>query len=327
MSSFLWRRLLLMIPTLVLISIVSFVIIQLPPGDFLTSYVAELESQGGSVDTALLESLRDQYGLGQPVHQQYLKWITGIFKGQFGMSLYHLRPVEELIWERLALTLSIGITSIAIIWLIALPVGIYSAVKQYSLLDYLATAFSFIGLGIPSFLLGLVIMWFALSHLGQNVTGLFSVQFQNAPWSFAKLVDLLKHIWIPALVLAFSGTAGLIRVMRANLLDELRRPYVMAARANGLSERKLLLKYPVRVALNPFISTLGWTLPQIISNSMLISVVLNLPTTGTLLLRALLGQDMYLAGAIMLMLGILTVIGTLISDLLLMLIDPRIRYQ
>ncbi len=327
MLEFIIRRLLLLIPTVILISIISFVIIQLPPGDFLTSYVITLESQGQLVDQALINSLKEQYGLDQPVYIQYLKWMEGMTHGDFGQSLTWQVPVKDLIWERIGLTFMISLASLLFIWAIAFPVGIYSAVRQYSPGDYLFTLISFIGLGIPNFLLALVIMWFAFSKLGVSVGGLFSVQFNDAPWSWAKFVDLLNHLWVPMIVLGLGGTAGLIRIMRANLLDELRKPYVTTSRAKGMPERDLILKHPVRVALNPFVSTVGWTLPGLVSGSVIVSVVLNLPTTGPILLRALLSQDMYLAGTLVLVLSVLTVIGTLISDILLAWLDPRIRLQ
>lgn len=327
MFDFVIRRLLLLIPTVVLISIISFVIIQLPPGDFLTSYIMTLESQGQLVDQAQIDSLKQQYGLDQPTYVQYFKWVEGMFRGDFGQSLTWQEPVKDLIWERLGLTFAISLASLLFIWAVAFPIGIYSAVKQYSIGDYLFTFLSFLGLGIPNFLLALVIMWFAFTKLGVNVGGLFSIQYVDTPWSWGKLLDLLNHLWIPMVVLGLGGTAGLIRIMRANLLDELRKPYVTTSRAKGMQEGKLVLKHPVRVALNPFVSTVGWTLPGLVSGSVIVSVVLNLPTTGPILLRALLSQDMYLAGTIVLMLSLLTVIGTLISDILLAWLDPRIRLQ
>lgn len=327
MLHYIARRLLLLIPTVIVVSVIGFLIIQLPPGDYLTSYITTLEAQGELVDPAIIEQLKVQYGLGQPVYVQYFGWVTGMLKGQFGMSLEWRTPVKDLIWERLVLTILISLASLLVIWVIAFPVGIYSAMKQYSLGDYLFTLISFIGLGIPNFLLALVVMWFALTKLGMNVGGLFSMEMETAPWSWAKVKDLLEHIWIPMLVIGMGGTAGLIRIMRANLLDELRKPYVVAARARGLSETRLLLRYPVRVALNPFVSTVGWTLPGLVSGSTIVSVVLNLPTTGPLLLRALQSQDMYLAGTMILLLGLLTVIGTLVSDILLAWLDPRIRFE
>ena len=327
MGRYILQRLVLMIPTVFVISIISFVIIQLPPGDFLSSYVASLEAGGQVVDQNQIDALRAQYGLGEPVYVQYFKWLGGVAQGDFGQSMQWQRPVSELIGERMLLTILLSLSSLLLIWAVSLPIGIYSAVRQYSPGDYLFTFLSFVGLGIPNFLLALVVMWFAYSSFGVSVTGLFSSQYADAPWSWAKLMDFLSHLWIPSVVLAFGGVAGLIRIMRANLLDELPRPYVVTARAKGLSETRLVLKYPVRVALNPFVSTIGWTLPGLVSGSIIVSVVLNLPTTGPMLLTALQSQDMYLAGAILLLLSVLTVFGTLISDILLAWLDPRIRFN
>jgi peptide/nickel transport system permease protein len=327
MVEFLTRRLLLLVPTVIVISMIAFVVIQLPPGDFLTSYVATLQANGENIDAAQIESLRQQYGLGEPIHIQYLKWVAGMFNGNFGQSLQWKAPVKDLIWERLVLTVVLSLTSLIFIWAVAFPVGIYSAIKQYSPGDYFFTFVSFVGLGVPNFLLALVVMWVAYSRFGLTVGGLFSPEYANVPWSFGRVLDLGQHLWIPMVVLGMGGTAGLIRVMRANLLDELHKPYVVTARAKGMPEEKLLLKYPVRLALNPFVSTVGWTLPGLVSGSVIVSVVLNLPTTGPLLLSALLSQDMYLAGAIILLISILTVIGTLVSDLLLAWLDPRIRLE
>jgi peptide/nickel transport system permease protein len=326
-GEFIIRRIILMVPTIFVISVISFIIIQLPPGDFLTSYIASLESTGQIVDEAEINALRDRYGLGDPVYVQYTKWISRVVQGDFGQSMQWNRPVSDLIGERLVLTLVLSLSSLLLIWAISFPIGIYSAVRQYSPGDYFFTFLSFVGLGIPNFLLALVLMWYAYSYFGTTVGGLFSNEYSTAPWSWGKFVNLLEHLWIPTLVLSIGGVAGLIRIMRANLLDELHRPYVITARAKGASEQRLILKYPVRVALNPFVSTVGWILPGIVSGSIIISVVLNLPTTGPLLLTALQSQDMYLAGAIILLLSILTVIGTFISDLLLAWLDPRIRFS
>ncbi len=326
MGEYLFRRVLLIFPTVIVISMITFVIIQLPPGDFLTSYVASLESSGQIVDQSTIDALRSQYGLGEPIYVQYWKWITGVVTGDFGQSFQWQRPVADLIGERLSLTIVLSLSSLLLIWALSFPIGIYSAVRQYSPGDYAFTLLSFIGLGIPNFLLALVLMWFSYSWFGLTVGGLFSTEYAEAPWSIGKVLNLLSHLWLPTIVLGLGGVAGLIRIMRANLLDELHKPYVVTARAKGLSERNLIVKYPVRVALNPFVSTIGWTLPGIVSGSIIVSVVLNLPTTGPLLLTALQSQDMYLAGAIILLLSVLTVIGTLISDLLLAWLDPRIRF-
>jgi peptide/nickel transport system permease protein len=328
MLQFMVKRTLYMIPTLFAISLVSFIIIQLPPGDYLTTLVAALASQGEQVDPAALQALRERYGLGQPVYVQYFKWISGIlFRGDFGQSFAWNMPVSALIWERLVLTFVLSFASLMFVWVVAFPIGIYSAVKQYSMGDYFATFIGFIGLATPNFLLALVLMYVAFKYFGQSVGGLFSPQFQEAPWSWAKALDLFAHIWIPVVIIGTEGTAGLIRIMRANLLDELRKPYVVTARAKGLPEWKVILKYPVRLALNPFISTVGWVLPGLVSGSAIVSIVLSLPTTGPLLIRALQSQDMYLAGAFILMLSALTVVGTLLSDVLLAWLDPRIRYE
>jgi peptide/nickel transport system permease protein len=328
MFQYIIRRILDMIPTLFLISIVSFIIIQLPPGDYLTSLVATMASTGETVDRAALVALEQRYGLGQPVYVQYWKWISGILlRGDFGQSFEWNQPVSALIWGRLALTFVLSLATLLFTWFVAFPIGIYSAVRQYSIGDYITTVIGYIGLAIPNFLLALVMMYISFKYFNQSVGGLFSPEYQDAPWSFAKVLDMLAHLWIPVVIIGTAGTAGLIRIMRANLLDELHKPYVVTARAKGLPEYKLLLKYPVRVALNPFISTLGWTLPTLVSGAALISIVLSLPTTGPLLLRALMSQDMYLAGSFILMLSTLTVIGTLISDILLAWLDPRIRYE
>jgi peptide/nickel transport system permease protein len=328
MLEFISRRLLLLIPTIILISIISFILIQLPPGDFLTSYIMQLESGGQLVDQALIDTLKQQYGLDQPMYVQYFKWVTNILlHGDFGQSFTWKTPVKDLIWERVGLTVVISLASLFFIWIVAFPIGIYSAIKQYSIGDYFFTFISFLGLGIPPFLLALIAMWIAFSQFGISVGGLFSNEYVDAPWSWGKVVDLLQHLWIPMVVLGMGGTAGLIRIMRANLLDELHKPYVTTSRSKGMDETKLIVKHPVRVALNPFVSTVGWTLPGLVSGSVIVSVVLNLPTTGPILLRALQSQDMYLAGTIVLLLSILTVIGTLISDVLLAWLDPRIRLQ
>ena len=280
------------------------------------------------MDAAQLAALQQRYGLGQPIYVQYWKWVSGILlRGDFGQSFEWQRPVSGLIWQRLGLTVIVSVSTMLFVWIIAFPIGIYSAVKQYSIGDYIATFFGFIGVAIPGFLLALVLMYIAFRYFGQNVGGLFSPQYVDAPWSWAKLKDLISHLWIPMIVLGTSGAAGLIRVMRANLLDELGKLYVVAARAKGMPEWRLLLKYPVRIALNPFVSGIGWLFPQIVSGSTVVGVVLSLPITGPLLLRALMAQDMYLAGSFLLMLSVMTLIGTLVSDILLAWLDPRIRYQ
>jgi len=328
MASYILRRFLYMIPTLIIISMISFAIIQLPPGDYLSSLIAELASSGETIENAQVIALRERYGLDQPIWVQYWNWISGIvLRGDFGLSFEWGRPVSEMIWERLGLTLLISIVTLLCVWAVALPIGIYSAVKQYSLGDYFFTFVGFIGLAVPNFLLALLLMYLSFAMFGQSVGGLFSPEYIEAPWSYDKLMDMLAHLWIPVIVIGTSGMAALIRIMRANLLDELYKPYVVTARAKGMKEWRLILEYPVRVALNPFISTLGWILPSLVSGAVIVSVVLNLPTTGPLLLKSLISQDMYLAGSMILLLSVLTVIGTLISDVLLAWLDPRIRYQ
>lgn len=325
MLSYILRRTGLAIITILAISVISFAIIQLPPGDYVDAYVAQLQSSGTLVTQETITNLRAEYGLGQPAYVQYGKWMGKIVQGNFGDSLQYKRPVTDVIGSRLALTMVVSIFALLLTWIIALPIGIYSAMRQYSFGDYVFTFISFLGLAVPSFLLALIIMYFSFKSFGADIGGLFSSQYQTAPWSLAKVGNLLGHIPVPAIVLGLAGTAEAMRIMRANLLDEIRRPYVVTARAKGMTETQAILKYPVRVALNPFASTIGYSLPYIVSGSIIVSIVLSLPTVGPLLLNALQAQDMFLAGAIVLMLGTLTVIGTFLSDLLLLWIDPRIR--
>jgi len=328
MLAYIVRRIFLMIPTVFGISLVAFLIIQLPPGDFLDGVISAMESDGNQVSAEMVAALRARYGLDQPIYVQYWKWISGIvLRGDFGMSFEWRQPVADLIWERTGLTFLLSLLTLVFVWIVSFPIGIYSAVKRYSVGDYVATFFGFVGLAIPNFLLALVLLYLVYVNFGVNLSGLFSSQYENAPWSWAKFVDLLTHLWLPLIVLGSSGIASLFRIMRANLLDELYKPYVVTARAKGLPEWKLILKYPVRVALNPFISTVGWVLPDLVSGAVITAVVLNLPLTGPMLLRALQSQDMYLAGSFIMLLGVLTVIGTLISDILLAVLDPRIRYR
>lgn len=328
MLVFIVKRLLWMLPFLVAISFLSFVLIQLPPGDYVTTYIATLAASNEVVDQNTAADLRSRFGLDQPMVVQYWKWISNIaFRGDFGLSFEWQQPVGDLIWERMALTLLLTLSALLLTWGIALPVGVFSAVKKYSIGDYLVTGLSFLGLAIPSFLLALVLMYIAAVHFGQSVGGLFSEEYLTAPWSMAKVIDLLGHLWIPVVILAVSGTASLIRVMRANMLDELHKPYVTTARAKGLSEFTLLVKYPLRLALNPFISTIAWLLPNLVSGSIIVAIVLSLPTAGPLLLQSLMSQDMYLAGAFILLICALTVLGSLVSDILLALVDPRIRLE
>ena len=327
MVGYILRRCLYMIPVVIAISILSFIIIQLPPGDFLTSYISQLSQSGQGVDQAEVAALRVRYGLDQSVYKQYLTWVSGMLRGDFGYSFSWKRPVADLIWERLALTVVISGVTMFFTWIVSFPIGVYSATHKYSALDYILTLIGFVGLATPTFLLALVLMWIAYSQFGVNVGGLFSPEFVDAPWNLAKVWDMLKHLWLPVVVVGLSGTASFIRTLRANLLDELNKSYVVTARAKGLSERRLLFKYPVRIAMIPFMATVGWSLPGLVSGEGVASIVLNIPTTGPLLLNALLQQDMYLAGTFIMFLSLLTVIGTLISDIMLAWIDPRIRYE
>ena len=325
MLAYLARRVLLALLTMWAVSVLSFTVIQLPPGDYITSYIAQMSSSGSAVSLEEAEALRQQYGLDQPMYIQYVRWIAMVLRGNFGMAMEYGRPVSDVIGDRLALTMVVSIAAIILTWVLALPIGIYSAVRQYSIGDYIATSIGFIGLAVPSFMLALVLMYLGFRFFGANVGGLFSEELADAPWSMAKVWDLMKHLPLPAVILGLAGTAQLVRIMRANLLDELRKPYVVTARARGLPETRVILKYPVRVALNPFASTVGYLLPYVVSGSIIVSLVLGLPTVGPLLLKALVAQDMFLAGTIVLLLGLMTVIGTFLSDLLLMWIDPRIR--
>ncbi len=325
MLTYLLRRLGLAAITVVAITLVTFIILQLPPGDFVTAYAAQASAAGTSISAAEADALRQAYGLNQPLWVQYVKWLQHVATGDFGRSFEYGRPVTEVIGDRLWLTVLLSLGAIIVTWGLALPIGIYSAVRQYSIGDYVFTLIGFIGLAVPNFLLALIVMYLGLRWFNLSVGGLFSAEQDLAPWSWAKVLDLAWHLPLPMLILSMAGTAQLVRIMRANLLDELRRPYVMTARARGLPERKVIFRYPVRAALNPFASTIGYLLPFTVSGSIIISVVMSLPTVAPVLLHSLLSQDMLLASTIILMLGVMTVIGTLLSDLLLMWIDPRIR--
>lgn len=327
MITYVLRRLLLLVPTLALISVCAFLIMQAPPGDFITSYVAQLSSGGESVDSATIEGLRTRYGLDQPIYVQYWKWVSGFVVGDFGFSFEWNRPVNELLGQRILLSLVVSICALTFSWIVALAIGVYSAVRQYSLLDYLFTCIGFIGLATPNFMLALVLMYLSFAWFGVPVGGLFSPQYVDAPWSMGKVVDLLQHLWIPVIVIGTGATASLMRIMRANLLDELRQPYVETALSKGMSFRRVLFKYPFRIAINPFLSTIGWLLPALIAGEIITAIVLDLPTIGPLFLRALQNQDMFLAGSILMIIAFMTVIGTLLSDLLLAWVDPRVRYQ
>ena len=327
MGAFIVRRLLMLIPFLFLVSALSFVVIQLPPGSFVDTYRRNLEAQGGVVNEGQLQALEVRYGLDKPLVVQYGIWISNIlFRGDFGNSFTYQRPVIDILKERLPRTIIISLVSIVFTWIIAIPLGIIAALKKNSVWDYVLTFLSFIGLSLPAFLLAILLMYVVFANTGWLVTGLYSPEFQDAPWSLAKFVDLLKNVWLPLVVLAVTGAAGTIRVLRATLLDELQKPYVITARAKGLPEWRVILKYPVRLAINPMISTIGWLLPAVVGGELVVSKVLNLPTVGPIILAATLSQDMFLAGAFVLLLSMLTLIGTLISDVLLAWLDPRIRY-
>ena len=327
MGRYLIKRFLYVIPSLLIISLISFLLIELPPGTFADTVAAEM-MESGSVNEGAIKAIEERYGLNKPILEQYWKWITGILlRGDFGESFIWSRSVSSVLWERLGYTLILTGSAFLFVCLVSIPIGIFSAVRQYSFGDYIFTTLGFLGLAIPSFLLSLILMYIGFKYFDQSIGGFFSPEIKNAPWNFAKFMDLLSHLWIPAIVVGLEGTTSLIRIVRANLLDELLKPYVITARAKGLSEVKLILKYPVRIALIPFIATLGWMLPGLISGATIVSVVMSLPTTGPILLRSLMGQDMYLAASFILMLSVLTVIGTLISDILLAVVDPRIRYH
>jgi len=325
MLRFIINRILLMIPIVIIISVISFIIIQAPPGDYVSTYVARLGAMGKLVDQEMIEALKTRYGVNQPLYVQYFKWAWNILRGDLGMSMQWNQPVITLIAQRLPWSILISSVAFLFVYAIGIPIGMLSATRQYSIRDYIFTFIGFIGLAIPNFLFALVLLWFYFVYTGNVAMGLFSTEFQTAAWSFAKFVDLLKHLWMSAIIVGTAGTAGVIRVMRANLLDELQKPYVMVARAKGLSERKVLYKYPFRIAINPIVSTIGWTLPDLVNGELLTSLVLGIPTIAPIFLGSLLMQDMYLAGSIVFILSLLTVTGTLISDILLAWVDPRIR--
>ena len=326
MAMYVLKRLLLMIPTLAIISVISFWVINLPPGNYVDAFMAQMAGQGQIPDVETRQQLEAMYGVNQPLYVQYYKWITRALRGDFGQSFEWRRPVVELLGDRLWRTIAISLVTVLFVYLVAIPIGIFSALHKYSLWDYVLTLIGFLGLSIPNFSLALIMLYLSFEYFDMNVGGLFSPAFENAPWSLAKALDLLAHLWVPIVVVGTSGTAGLIRVTRANLLDELDKQYVVAARARGMPRRKLLWKYPVRVAMNPVISSAAFILPAVVSGATITAIVLNLPTTGPIYLRALQSQDMYVAGAFILLLSSLTVIGTLLSDLLLAWADPRIRF-
>jgi peptide/nickel transport system permease protein len=325
MFGYIIRRLLVMIPTLVIISALVFIIIQLPPGDYFTTYMNELQSRGEAVDQEKLDFIKEQYGFDKPMWQQYLYWVAGLLQGDMGYSFEFSRPVSEIVGDRLALSFIVSFTTILFTWVVSFPIGVYSAVRQYSIGDYSLTFLGFLGLATPNFLLALVLQWLAYSYFGTSIGGLMDPEYIDQEWSMAKFWSVMEHLWVPVIVIGTSGTAGMIRRLRANLLDELHKQYVVTARAKGLPPGRALMKYPLRMALNPFIADIGNLLPEVISGAAIVSIVLSLPTTGPMLLNALQSQDMYLAGSFLMFLAALTVVGTLISDLALAMLDPRIR--
>jgi peptide/nickel transport system permease protein len=325
MLRYIAHRLLVMVPTLLAISAIVFLIIQLPPGDYFTTYINELQSQGETVSKERMDFLREQYGFDRSPVEQYFVWLFGMLQGDFGYSFEYSLPVSEVVGDRMLLSFIVSFTTIIFTWIVAFPIGVYSAVRQYSWGDYSLTFLGFIGLATPNFLLALILQWLAYSYFGTSIGGLMDPHFLDEAWSFAKAGSVLEHLWIPVIVIGTSGTAGMIRRLRANLLDELHKQYVVTARSKGLHPFKILVKYPLRVALNPFIADIGNLLPQVISGAAIVSVVLSLPTTGPMLLSALQSQDMFLAGSFLMFLAMLTVIGTLLSDLALAILDPRIR--
>lgn len=327
MLHYLVRRFFYMIGMLIVMSVVAFVVVQLPPGDYVTSYIANLAETGERATESQVAALKQQYGLDLPIALQYVKWISNMFQGNFGMSFELNRPVTELIAERLPLTLVLSVSTLLFTYIVAIFVGIYSATHQYSFNDYTVSVLGFIGLATPNFLLALILMLFFNKIFGLSIGGLFSVEYQLAPWSLAKVWDMAKHLPIPIIVIGTAGTASIIRVMRSCLLDELRKQYVITARAKGVAEKTLLFRYPVRVAVNPIISTVAWILPAIFSGSTITATVLGLPTVGPMLLQSLKIQDTYLSGAIILLLCALTILGALISDILLVIVDPRIKFE
>ncbi len=325
MFGYIIHRLLVMIPTLIIISALVFVIIQLPPGDYFTTYMNELQSRGEAVDAEKLAFIKEQYGFGKPMWEQYFVWVFGMLQGDLGYSFEFNRPVSEVVGDRLALSFIVSFTTILFTWIMAFPIGVYSAVRQYSIGDYSLTFLGFLGLATPNFLLALVLQWLAYSYFGTSIGGLMDPEYIDQAWTMDKFLSVMEHLWVPVIVIGTSGTAGMIRRLRANLLDELHKQYVTTARAKGLPPGRALVKYPLRMALNPFIADIGNLLPEVISGAAIVSIVLSLPTTGPMLLNALQSQDMYLAGSFLMFLATLTVVGTLLSDLALAMLDPRIR--
>jgi peptide/nickel transport system permease protein len=327
MLSFVLRRLVTMLTTLLFISLLVFTIIQLPEGDYLTTYIADLKAQGGTVDPQKIEFLRSQYGLDRPLYEQYLVWVTGLMRGDLGYSFEYNKPVTAVVGDRLWLSMVLNFATVVFIYVVAFPIGVYSATHKYTAGDYGITLLGFLGIAVPNFLLALIMLYLANVWFGTSIGGLMDPKYIDQPWSIGKLLSILEHLWVPTLVIGLSGTAGMIRRLRANLLDELQKQYVTTGRAKGLDEGRLLRKYPLRMALNPFVSDIGSLLPQIVSGSVIVSAVMSLPTTGPMLLDSLRSQDMYLAGSFLMFLGLLTVVGMFLSDLLLAMLDPRIRLE
>ena len=327
MAAYVIRRVIYAMVTMLVVSVVAYIIIQLPPGDYLTSYIMRLEMQGGEVSDAEVETLKREYGFDLPPHLRYFKWMANLLRGDLGRSFFYNRPVLELLAERLPLSLLVSLLALLFTYLVSIPVGIYSATHQYSLWDYTLSLVGFVGLATPNFILALLLMFFFFKTFGLSIGGLFSPEYLLEPWSWGKFLDMVKHLPVPVIVIGTAGTAGLIRVMRGLLLDEMAKQYVVTARAKGVGELRLLFKYPVRVSLNPIVSTIGWTLPAIVSGQTITAIVLSLPTVGPLLLEALVNEDIILAGSVVMILSFLTVLGTLLSDLLLVVLDPRIRFE
>lgn len=327
MLKYVLKKLGVMVIMLFAVSVVGFVLIQLPPGDYLTTYMAQLRSSGEEIDMEVIEAMRQQYGFDLPMYQQYFKWIWNIFHGDFGRSFQWNRPVAELIGDRMLITLVLSVVTLIFTYVFAIAAGIYSSVHQYSIIDYVLTVLAFIGMSIPNFVLTLLIVYFVYTTTGSSMTGLFSPEYVDAPWSLERFLDMCKHFPIPVFVCGVSGMASTFRITRGCMLDELDKTYVIAARARGLSETKLLWKYPTKIAMNPVISSIGWILPGIVSGGTIVAIVLSLPTVAPLLLSALKTQDMYLAGIIVVFLSFLTIIGMFISDIMLMFVDPRIKIK
>jgi peptide/nickel transport system permease protein len=327
MLAFLLRRMATMVLTMLVISMLVFAIIQLPEGDYLTTYIADLQAQGENVDPKKIEYLRKQYGLDKPVVLQYVYWVAGLVQGDFGYSFEFDKPVSTVVGDRLWLSMILNFATVIFIYIVAFPIGVYSATNKYTLGDYSITFLGFLGIATPNFLLALILLYLANVWFGTSIGGLMAPEYIDQPWSFGKVISILEHLWVPVLVIGLSGTAGMIRRLRANLLDELQKQYVTTGRAKGLTEGRLLIKYPLRMSLNPFISDIGSLLPQIVSGSVIVSAVMSLPTTGPMLLDSLRSQDMYLAGSFLMFLALLTVVGMFVSDVALALLDPRIRLE